>query len=71
VKLSRSKLLGYRKYIHAIEDAVEALDKYDRAGGYGDMAQNFETSDRSRITTELLKMIGDQITRGNRLGRRK
>ena len=63
MRLSKTKLLGYRKHLNAIEDAIEALDKYDRSGGYGDMAQNFESAERVRFTEILLKMIGEDLCR--------
>jgi hypothetical protein len=58
MKLSKKKILGYLPLLNKIEDAIEALDKYDRKGGYGDMAENFETPDRERVVEILIKMVG-------------
>jgi hypothetical protein len=55
--LDAKKLEGYTPYLKAIDKAIDDLDKYDRDGGYGDMAQNFENAERERITKRLYALI--------------
>lgn len=52
-----AKLKGYIPLLKAIDTAIDALDKYDRADGYGDMAQNFEDACRERETKRLYELI--------------
>lgn len=59
--MSRAKLEGYKPLLKQIDKAIDALDRYDREGGYGDMAQNFEDVDRERHTHRLYKMIEQDL----------
>jgi len=56
------KLKGYLAHLKTINLAIDALDKFDRDGGYGDMAKNFEDADGNRITKRLYDLVRNDMT---------
>lgn len=56
-------LQEYIVLLKRIDQAIDALDKHDRNGGYGDMAQNFETIERERVTKDLFRIVENDIAK--------
>ena len=56
-----TKLMGYLPILEKIKQSIEELENYDRDDGFGDMAQNFENSDRESLVEILISDIREEI----------